>query len=270
MKLFCRVLLLLFCVSTICSAENDDYLDVECHDAKDCYVVDNSLALACYHSVNKCKCQNTFMSDFYLKWENKQCLSSKYGPCGTKGKVTVGCLGGFVCVDNQCRDPKDTRPEAVKVTPFVFTESKCSDGCSFDGANLRCDHKSDHCECAKIYVADGTDDYWNIRNYDGDNDCSVGKFGPCGTKNGITIGCHGDGITCVSGTCLNANKLISDVDEDCVTKKNCKEGLLCSEYNTCIEPFSLEKDKMCKEDEECQKGLKCTGGEDEYDTRVCQ
>lgn len=269
MKLFINcvrdLLLLIVFLTASSTADNsvgddDGFLNATCHEASDCYVLDGvnqGLWLACWYNVHKCKCQNTISSDFNLKWENRQCLMSKYGPCGAKGELAVGCQDGFVCVDNQCRDPNDTR--SVKVTPFIFNESSCSKGgCSFnDELSLRCNHLTDQCECAKVYIADARDSYWDIRNYDGNNNCSIGKFGPCGTKNGITINCHGDGITCVSGTCLDANHMISNVGEDCATTRNCKEGLLCSLDYICIEQFSLPENKICSNDNECQRGLQC-------------
>ncbi|KAG4071787.1 hypothetical protein HA402_011941 [Bradysia odoriphaga] len=189
--------------------------------------------------------------------ENDKCLMSKYGPCGANGDLEVGCQDGFVCVENQCRDPTDTSSRSVKVTPFIFTESKCSEGCSINELRLRCNYESDQCECAKIYVADARGTYWDIRSYDGNNNCSVGKFGPCGSKNGIVIDCHGDGITCINGRCLDANHLNSNVGEECASKENCVEGLLCSRSNVCIQPFSLPENKICSTDEECQIGLQC-------------
>lgn len=260
-----RDILLAFLLVTICAADasDDGFLNVTCREASDCYVLDNvndGLWLACWYNVNKCKCQNTISSNFNLKWENKQCLMSKYGPCGAKGELAVGCQDGFVCVENQCRDPKDTSTRSVKVTPFVFENSKCSDGhCSFsDDLDLRCDYESDRCACGKVYIADGRDNFWDIRNYAGNNNCSVGKFGPCGNRNGVQIDCHGDGITCISGTCLDANHMYSDIGEGCESKKNCKEGLLCSLESVCIEPHSLPENKICNNDDECQRGLKCS------------
>lgn len=263
-----REFLLLILFATTCSVNSSDgaddgFLNVTCSEANDCRVLDDvnkGLWLACWHNVHKCKCQNTISSDFNLKWENRECLMSKYGPCGAKGELAVGCQDGFVCVDNQCRDPNDTSVRSVKVTPFVFDYSKCSTGgCSFsDDLNLQCNYNTNQCECAKVYIADARGSFWDIRNYDGNNNCSIGKFGPCGTRNGITIDCHGDGITCVSGTCLNANHMTSNVGEDCASTKNCKEGLLCSLDSVCIEPFSLPENKICGGDNECQKGLQCT------------
>jgi len=253
------IVLLVFLVN-ICSADESDdgFLNVTCNQASDCYVLEShGLSLACWHSVHKCKCQNTFRSDFHLEWENGKCLMSKYGPCGANGELEVGCQDGFVCVDNQCRDPTDTSLRSVKVTPYIFTESKCSEGCSIDELRLRCNFESEQCECAKIYVADARDSYWDVRSYDGNNNCSVGKFGPCGIKNGLTIDCHGNGITCINGKCLDANHLTSDVGEECASKENCKDGLLCSRSNVCIQPFSLPENKICSTDEECQKGLQC-------------
>jgi len=261
MKLFvnCGILFIIWMVTT--SSAEDGFLNATCNSAKDCYLLDDvneGLWLACWYNVNRCKCQNTISSNFHLKWENNQCLMSKYGPCGDKGSgLAVGCSDGFICVDNRCRDPVDTK--SVKLTPYVFSESKCtSGGCSFsDDLHLECSHSDDHCMCDKIYIADGRGTYWDIRNYDGDNNCSVGKFGPCGTKNGITIECHGDGISCVNGTCLNPSHPISEVGENCESVKNCKEGLLCSLESVCIEPFSLEENKICSSDNQCREGLQC-------------
>jgi len=261
-----RDFLLLISLVTICSANSDSvddgFLNVTCNESSDCYVLENvnqGLWLACWHNVHKCKCQNTISSDYNLKWEHRQCLMSKYGPCGGKGELKVGCQDGFVCVDNQCRDPNDTNPKSVKVTPYIFDGSKCSEnGCSFsDEMDLRCNYETNQCECAKVYIADARDSFWDIRNYDGNKNCSIGKFGPCGTKNGITIECHGEGITCVDGTCLNADHKISEVSEDCASTKNCKEGLLCSLNSICIEKFSLSLNEICNGEEECQKGLQC-------------
>lgn len=252
-----RDILLLIISATICSSSDDGLLNVECHKAQDCYVLNGELELACWYGVNKCKCYNTMSSNFNLKWENDQCLMSKYGPCGGNGNLYVGCQDGFVCVDSQCRNPSDTRPEAVRDTPYRFTESNCIGGCSFGELSLTCDYDRNQCQCEKVYVADISDSYWDMRNYDGNRNCSVGKFGPCGTKNGITIECHGDGITCVSGTCLDANQLTSDVGEDCATQTNCREGLLCSQEHVCIVPFSLPENKLCDADNECQEGLQC-------------
>lgn len=208
--MFCvrGIFLLLFFV-TICSAnESDVYFDVPCNDGRDCYVlpsIGQGLYLDCYHNVHKCKCQLSFMSDFQMKWENGQCLMSKYGPCGSKGKLVVGCQDGFICVDNRC--PIDSSTESVKVTPYAFPESTCfRDGCMFDRARplarLHCNSNSNQCECVKVYDRNDRTS-WDMRNYDGNNNCSVGKYGPCGTKNGITLGCHVDLITCVGGMCLN-------------------------------------------------------------------
>lgn len=250
-------LLSLVLIVTICSAIEDSYLDVTCNEASDCYVLDDSfgLALSCAYDVHKCSCSNTFRSDFHLKWDNNQCLMSKYGPCGEKGKLIVGCQDGFTCINNQCRDRSDTK--AVKLAPFVFQDSNCSNGCRFgDILDLSCSYASNQCECRKEYIADGRDSGWDIRNYDGDNDCSVGKFGPCGIENGIKIDCHGDGISCVDGNCLNPDHLISDAGEDCEYTKNCKDELLCSS-GVCIEPFSLPEFKYCRGSNECEKGLQC-------------
>lgn len=258
----------LFVISftTICSARynnNDGFLNATCNEAKDCYVIDDLslglLHLACYGNVHKCKCENTFRSDFHLKWENGQCLMSKYGPCGEKGaELVVGCQNGFVCVENQCRDPNDISGKSVKLTPFIFDESNCSSGhCQFDeDLHLMCNSEN-HCRCQKVEIADIAGTYWDIRNYDEDNDCSVGKFGPCGSKDGVTIECHGDGITCVGGTCLNASHPISNIGEDCAYTKNCKDGLQCSLDSVCIEPFTLGVGKACSGNLHCQKGLQC-------------
>lgn len=257
----------LFIISfvTICSAnnnENEGFLKATCNEAKDCYVIDNSshgLHLACWHNVHRCKCVNTFRSDFHLKWENGQCLMSKYGPCGEKGTdLAVGCQNGFVCVENQCRDPKDNSAKSVKQVPLIFEESDCSSNhCQFsEDLHLTC-NGGNHCSCQKVYVADLGDTYWDIRNYDDDHNCSVGKFGPCGKKDGITIECHGDGITCVSGTCLNASHPISDIGEDCGYTRNCREGLQCSLDRVCIEPNSLGEGKRCSGTMHCRAGLQC-------------
>lgn len=249
------------CSSQTDDANEDGFLNVTCNQAQDCYVLEDSsygLHLACWHDVHKCKCDNTFRSNFHLKWQNGQCLMSKYGPCGDKGNgLAVGCQDGFACIDNNCRDPNNAK--SVRLTPFTFDESQCSegDGCQFsDDLRLACNGEN-RCNCEKVYVADLRSTYWDIRNYDGDNTCSVGKFGPCGSKNGITIECHGNGITCVAGTCVNATHPISDAGEDCATIKNCKEGLQCSPDSVCIEPFSLAEGKRCSGDMQCQKDLKC-------------
>jgi len=242
----------------------EGFLNVTCNAAQDCYVLDNinqGLWLACWYNVKKCKCQNTISSNFHLKWENNQCLMSKYGPCGDKGTgLAVGCSDGFICVDNNCRDPRD--PKSVKLAPYVFDKSKCTSnsftGCKFSAdLRLECHRDDDHCVCDKIEMADGRSTSWDIRNYDGDNNCSVGQFGPCGTKNGITIACHGNGISCVNGTCINPNHQFSEVGEDCESVKNCKKGLLCSLDSVCIEPFSVAEGKICAADNECRNGLKC-------------
>lgn len=269
MRIFISGLLFVICfVTSIYSADSEadtdeGFLSAICNEARDCYVIDDTskgaLHLACWHNVNRCKCENTFRSNFHLKWENKQCLMSKYGPCGEKGAdLVVGCQDGFVCIDNQCRDPSDISGRAVKLTPFIFEESNCSANyCQFsEDLRLTCS-LNNHCNCEKVYIADGSDTYWDIRNYDGDNNCSVGKFGPCGDRDGIKIECHGDGITCVSGTCLNASHPISDVGEDCAYNKNCKEGLQCSVDSVCIEPFSLGVGKRCQGTMHCQKELEC-------------
>lgn len=249
---------ILFVTTCSTNSTDDGFLNATCNEASDCYVTDD-VWLACWYNVHKCKCQNTISSDYYLKWENQQCLMSKYGPCGTKGALAVGCQDKFICVDSQCRDPNDTSAKAVKVTPFVFDESKCSKGdCNFSNdLHLTCNRDANHCECRKVYIADGRDTTWDIRNYDGNKNCSVGRFGPCGTKNGVKIDCHGDGITCVNGMCINANHPISDVSEVCETNKNCKTGLLCSQDSVCIEPFSLPVNKICSTSNECRKGLIC-------------
>ncbi len=248
------VLLLAF-FATVCRASDDGFLNVTCNEASDCYLLeDKGLSLSCWYDEHKCKCDNSFVSDFNLKWEDGQCLMSKYGPCGSRGDIAVGCQDGFVCIENQCRDPSNTR--SIKVTPFVFDETKCSD-CSFGDMRLRCNYDLEQCECAEVRFADGPSSFWDIRSYDGNKNCSVGKFGPCGTNNGITIDCHGDGITCIDGTCLDANHILSDVGEDCAFQKNCKEGLLCSRISICIEPFSVEEHKICSGDNQCQIGLQC-------------
>lgn len=255
-ELFVVILLLAYT-----NADDDGFLNATCKQAQDCYVLDDpqqGLHLACWFNVNKCKCDNTFRSNFHLKWENGRCLMSKYGPCGQKtADLVVGCQDGFSCVDNRCRDPKDLK--AVKLTPFVFEQSSCSQsGCQFsDDLRLTCSYDDDHCNCAKLYVADARSDYWDVRNYDGDNNCSTGKFGPCGTSNGITISCHGFGITCVNGTCLDASHPISDIGEDCATIINCRQGLQCSPDSICIEPFSLTAGKLCSGNMQCLVGLQC-------------
>jgi len=260
-NLICEFLFIFVFVTTSTSAYYDDggFLNATCNEAQDCYVIDD-LHLACWTNFQKCKCENTFRSNFHLKWDNvrKECLMSKYGPCGEKSAdLRVGCQDNYVCVDNQCRDPKDTSTKAVKLTPFVFEESECSSSnCKFsDDLRLTCN--LDHCSCEKVYIADISGTYWDIRNYDGDRNCSVGKFGPCGTNNGLTIECHGDGITCVNGTCLNASHVISDLGEDCAYVKNCKEGLQCSVDSVCIEPFSVPSGERCKGTMQCQNGLNC-------------
>jgi len=261
MKSFVNYVFWLFILMVTTSSAEDGFLNATCNSAQDCYVLDDvnhGLWLACWYNVHKCKCQNTITSNFHLKWENNQCLMSKYGPCGDKGSgLVVGCSDNFICVDNRCRDPADTK--SVKLTPYVFDESKCTpSGCIFsEDLRLECNHYDDRCVCEKVYIADGRSTYWDIRNYDGENNCSVGKFGPCGTKNGITIECHGDGISCVNGTCVNPSNPISEVGGDCESVKNCKGGLLCSLESVCIEPFSLAEGKICSSDDECSKGLKC-------------
>lgn len=201
--------LILFVTTCSANAVDDGFLNATCNKASDCYVLDDvnqGLQLACWYNVNKCKCQNTISSDFNLKWENTQCLMSKYGPCGSKGSLVVGCQDNFICADNQCRDPNDV-VEATRVVPFVFNESKCSVGdCNFSiDLDLTCNYETNNCECRKVYIADQRDTPWDIRNYDGNKYCSVGLFGPCGIKNGIQIDCHGDGVTCVNGMCLNSD-----------------------------------------------------------------
>jgi len=260
----CGILFLIFFVTScnfVSSSSDEGFLNATCNEAKDCYVLDDAnqgLWLACWYNVHKCKCQKTVKSEFHLKWENDQCLMSKYGPCGNKGSgLAVGCSDGFICVYNRCRDPSNTK--AVKSIPYVFTESKCKpNGCRFsENLHLECSHSDDHCKCKKVYIADARSTYWDIRNYDGDNNCSVGKFGPCGTENGITIQCHGPGISCVNGTCLNSSHPISEVGEDCQSDKNCNVGLLCSLESVCIEPFSLVDGMICSSDNQCHEGLKC-------------
>lgn len=250
-------LFLFVTILTTCSAGTEDLLSAPCKEASDCYVlddVDQGLWLACSYDVEKCSCYNTIRSDFYLKWENDQCLMSKYGPCGSKGDLTVGCQDGFKCFNNQCVDPTDTK--SVGITPFVFEDSNCSNGdCNFaDNLYLSC--RSNNCLCRKEYIADSRGTGWDIRNYDGDNVCSVGKFGPCGNKNGIKIDCHGNGISCVDGTCVDPNHLISDLGEDCERTENCKEGLLC-ESRVCIEKFSVAESQLCRGSDSCQRGLQC-------------
>lgn len=256
---FCEFFaIVLFVVYT---SADDGFLNATCKEAKDCYVLDDpndGLQLACWYNVNKCKCDNTIRSNYHLKWENNQCLMSKYGPCGQKGDdLVVGCQDGFICVDNSCRDPKDTK--TVKLSPYSFEKSLCTAGaCQFsDDLRLTCNYDEDHCNCEKVYIADGRDTYWDIRNYDGDHTCSTGKFGPCGTRNGITITCHGVGLTCVNGTCLDANHPISNAGDECATTTNCRDGLLCSQDYICIEPFSLAVGKICEGKMECQEGLEC-------------
>ncbi len=252
------VLLLAFFAS-VCSASDDGFLNVTCDQASDCYILPSKgLELYCSYNVHKCKCSmlTYIRSKVNLKWKDGQCLMSKYGPCGARGDVAVGCQDNFICIDNQCRDPTNTG--LVKVVPFVFEEAPCSlSFCSFGDMRLKCNYESNQCECAESVPADAPSSYWDTRNYDGNKNCSVGKFGPCGTRNGITIDCHGDGITCVNGTCLDANHIISDVGEDCAFQSNCKEGLLCSANNVCIEPFSVGENKICHSKNECRKELQC-------------
>lgn len=144
------------------------------------------------------------------------------------------------------------------VSRFVFTESKCSESyCKFDDTLLWCNRESDRCECAELLRQDSFSKLWDIRSYYGNNNCSTGKFGPCGSRDGITIDCHDDGITCVSGTCLDANHLLSDVGESCPSQNFCKEGLLCSFDSVCIEPFTQSENGTCRVDNECEKGLHC-------------
>jgi len=233
-----------------------------CNDASDCYIFDDTnkgLQLACWYNVHQCKCQNTIRSDHHLLFKDGKCRMSKFGPCGKKVNSTleVDCLDGFKCVENQCRDPGNTDASAAKSGPFIFNK-QCSDGCQFsEDLNLDCDRAGDKCACRKVEIADARGTSWDIRSYDGDRKCSVGKFGPCGKKDGIEIECHGAGISCVDGTCLDPSHPISGVNEACESKKNCKEGLLCSSDNICIEPKTLDSGKSCVSDEECKEGLKC-------------
>lgn len=276
----CGLSIVLLYVTTSSAKERvERFLNATCNEAKDCYVIDDTtkglLHLACWYDDHKCACSNTFRSNFHLKWDNidRKCLMSKYGPCGEKGAdLVVGCQDNYVCIDNQCRDPKDTSVKAVKLTPFVFEESECvsKNVCQFsEDLPLSCNHQFDRCSCEKVDVADARGTYWDIRNYDGDRNCSVGKFGPCGTKNGITIECHGDGITCVSGTCVNASHPISDLGEDCESEKNCREGLQCSDDSVCIEPFSVERGKRCRGTMQCREGLQCKYSP-KYGSSYCQ
>ncbi len=242
--------------ASVCSASDAGFLNATCNQASDCYILeDKGLSLSCSFDVHKCKCSmlTYIRSEVNLKWKDGQCLMSKYGPCGARGNLAVGCQDNFVCIDNQCRDPSNTG--LVKVVPFVFEGTEC--WCRFGDMMLNCNEKLEQCECAELLPADAGSSYWDIRSYDGNKNCSAGKFGPCGTRNGITIDCHGDGITCVNGTCLDANHILSDVGEDCASQDNCKEGLLCTFDHICMEPFSLGLFKTCRSENECRKGLQC-------------
>jgi hypothetical protein len=248
-------------VTVVSAADDDGFLPGHtCNQAQDCYIFDDTnkgLQLACYYNVNKCKCQNTIRSDYHLEWKDGKCRMSKFGPCGKKGALEVDCLDGFTCVENQCRDPKNTDASAQKTGPFAF-DKKCSDGCTFsEDLELDCGRSIGKCVCRKQYIADGRGTTWDIRSYDGDHSCSVGKFGPCGEQNGLKIECHGQGISCVDGTCLDPNHPISELGEACESQKNCKSGLLCSGDSTCIAPRTLPAGKTCLTEEECQAGLKC-------------
>lgn len=267
-KFICGLSIVLSILTTSSAMERDEgFLNATCNEAQDCYVIDDTskglLHLYCWYDVHKCICSNSFHSNFHLKWDNidRKCLMSKYGPCGAKGAdLVVGCQDNFVCIDNQCRDPKDTSAKAVKLTPFEFEESQCfsSNVCQFsEDLHLSCNRILDRCNCEKVDPADARGTYWDLRNYDGDRNCSAGKFGPCGIRNGIIIECHGDGITCVSGTCVNASHPISDLGEECAYDRNCKGGLLCSDDSVCIEPFSVESGKRCTGTTQCREGLLC-------------
>jgi len=185
--------------------------------------------------------------------------------------LEVDCLDGFKCVEDQCRDPANPDKSAAKSGAFTF-DKKCSDGCKFsDDLRLECNHAENKCSCRKIYVADARGTSWDIRNYDGDKKCSVGKFGPCGKKDGIEIECHGAGISCVDGTCLDPSHPISEINEACESKKNCKEGLLCSRDRNCIEPKTSAAGSRCGSDDECKEGLKCRlrPGTSPWSSRIC-
>lgn len=56
---------------------------------------------------------------------------SKYGSCNiNKGKkVNVGCLDGFQCIENQCREP-NSNTQTITSVPYQF-EISCKDGCRF-------------------------------------------------------------------------------------------------------------------------------------------
>lgn len=49
----------------------------------------------------------------HVKLVNGQYLMSKHGPCNNNDTsvVEVGCLDGFECIENQCRDPNSKTQE---------------------------------------------------------------------------------------------------------------------------------------------------------------
>jgi len=262
--------LVFFCIflfaingSLVTAGQNDDgFLEgSSCHSAKDCYIGNgNALALACYYNVNKCKCYNTVSSIYQLTWdkESRQCLSSKYGHCGENGAVKVGCADGFVCANNRCVDPKDDA-KAVK-DAFTFPVSDCI-SCRFsEELSLMCegwDTPSPFCTCRQNFPADKRGNVWELGNYVGSHNCSVSQFGPCGTKDGVKIECHGEGMECVKGICTNPAKPLSSLNEKCQESKNCGDGNICSHGYVCIKPNSAPREASCNSNEECSAGLVC-------------
>jgi len=77
-----RVSLILILSGLIGASEDEGFLPgTTCHEAQDCYINGGTeLALACYYSVNKCKCYSTISSIYHLNWDKatQQCLMSKY------------------------------------------------------------------------------------------------------------------------------------------------------------------------------------------------
>jgi len=232
--------------------------DVTCNDAADCYVKDGELALACWYSVKKCKFQNTYQSIYSLQTISNECVMSKYGPCGKKGEVEVGCSDGFECINGKCLDPKE--PTKIANGPVEFQTGSCK-ACQFsDDLQLQCDgfdSGAEKCLCQKVYIADGRGTLWDLRNYDGDKNCSAGQFGPCGEHNGVKIECHGEGISCVDGTCVNPEHPKSVLNGPCQEDKNCDATLICSHSRKCIQPNTTPSGESCNTDAECVQGTSC-------------
>jgi hypothetical protein len=214
---------------------------------------------------------NTYQSIYNLEWTGDKCLMSKYGPCGANGTVKVGCSGGFECIEGRCRDPRDELKTVKGAYSFPGT-GHCN--CQFsEDLILMCDDDGgeEKCVCREVELADARSPLWELRNYDGDKNCSVGHFGPCGEKDGVKIECHGEGMACVDGICTNPAHPRSELGEPCQDNKNCVSGsgLICAYSRKCIKPKTLELGAECSVDKECADGLACEQNGDWWEAATC-